>query len=226
MRPNRSQLLRFFLFFVVLFCGWLYSRRPPLPLSTTSARKARERFTKSRVSGSAGACSQRSRRPISPMPVHRARPARCPKFSPASKWSCTPAAWIIRANCGPRPTATFSLLRCTTGKLKFSAASPKTARRSRCQPLPPDSEQPFGIAFYPPGADPQWIYIADTDAVMRFPYRNGDLKARGAAEIIVTEIFPGANARTAGPHHPRRGVLRRWQENVHRRRIGFEHRQP
>jgi glucose/arabinose dehydrogenase len=53
-------------------------------------------------------------------------------------------------------------------------------------------EQPFGIGFYPPGTNPQWIYIADTDAVMRFPYHNGDLKARGPAETIVPAIFPGA----------------------------------
>lgn len=53
-------------------------------------------------------------------------------------------------------------------------------------------EQPFGIGFYPPGPDPQWIYVADTDSVVRYPYRNGDLKARGPAEIIVREIFPGA----------------------------------
>jgi len=53
-------------------------------------------------------------------------------------------------------------------------------------------KQPFGIGFYPPGSDPQWIYIADTDSVMRFPYHNGDLKARGPAQVIVPEIFPGA----------------------------------
>ncbi len=55
-------------------------------------------------------------------------------------------------------------------------------------------KQPFGIGFYPLGPDPQWIYIADTDAVMRYPYRNGDLKARGPAQIIVPEIFPGASS--------------------------------
>ena len=38
---------------------------------------------------------------------------------------------------------------------------------------------PFGIAFYPAGADPQWVYVGNTDAVVRFPYRNGDLTARG-----------------------------------------------
>lgn len=45
-------------------------------------------------------------------------------------------------------------------------------------------DQPYGIAFYPVGPNPQWIYIGDTNAVLRFPYRNGDLQARGAAEHI------------------------------------------
>lgn len=44
--------------------------------------------------------------------------------------------------------------------------------------------RPFGINFYPPGPNPQWVYVGDTDAVVRFPYRNGDLKARGPAEHI------------------------------------------
>ena len=34
---------------------------------------------------------------------------------------------------------------------------------------------PFGIAFFPNGDDPQWVYVANTDSVVRFPYRNGDL---------------------------------------------------
>jgi Glucose/sorbosone dehydrogenases len=42
--------------------------------------------------------------------------------------------------------------------------------------------KPFGIAFYPPGDDPQFLYVANTDGVIRFPYRNGDLKARGPAQ--------------------------------------------
>jgi glucose/arabinose dehydrogenase len=46
-------------------------------------------------------------------------------------------------------------------------------------------KQPYGIAFYPPDANPQWVYVGDTDAVVRFPYQNGDLKARGAPEHIV-----------------------------------------
>src|SRR5262249_10307284 len=44
---------------------------------------------------------------------------------------------------------------------------------------------PFGIAFYPPGPEPQWLYIGDTDAVLRVPYRNGDLAARGKPEHVL-----------------------------------------
>ena len=44
--------------------------------------------------------------------------------------------------------------------------------------------EPFGIAFYPPGPNPKWLYIGNTNAVVRFPYKNGDLTATGAAQHI------------------------------------------
>jgi glucose/arabinose dehydrogenase len=44
---------------------------------------------------------------------------------------------------------------------------------------------PFGIAFYPSGPNPRWIYIGNTGAVVRFPYQNGDLKARGDAQHLI-----------------------------------------
>jgi glucose/arabinose dehydrogenase len=48
--------------------------------------------------------------------------------------------------------------------------------------------QPFGIAFFPNGDNPQWVYVANTDSVVRFPYQAGDLKARGKAETIVASL--------------------------------------
>ena len=48
---------------------------------------------------------------------------------------------------------------------------------------------PYGIAFYPPGPDPQWIYIGAEKELMRFPYHNGDLKASETAQHIAD--FPG-----------------------------------
>lgn len=51
--------------------------------------------------------------------------------------------------------------------------------------------KPFGLAFYPVKGDPEYLYVANTDGVIRFPYRNGDLKARGAAEKLNAELSPG-----------------------------------
>ncbi len=48
----------------------------------------------------------------------------------------------------------------------------------------------FGIAFYPLGANPKYIYVANTNSVVRFPYHNGDLKASGQPETIIPEL-PG-----------------------------------
>jgi len=58
--------------------------------------------------------------------------------------------------------------------------------------------RPFGIAFYPSGADPQWVYVANNNSVVRFPYRNGDLKARGEPESIVSQL-----SQTSGGHTTR-----------------------
>lgn len=48
--------------------------------------------------------------------------------------------------------------------------------------------QPYGIAFYPPGADPKWVYIGNSDSVVRFPYKAGGMEAAGKAETIVAHI--------------------------------------
>ena len=45
-------------------------------------------------------------------------------------------------------------------------------------------KHPYGLAFYPPGPDPQWLYVGSTSELVRFPYHNGDLKASGAPEHI------------------------------------------
>jgi glucose/arabinose dehydrogenase len=60
--------------------------------------------------------------------------------------------------------------------------------------------QPYGIAFYPPGAEPKWIYIADTDAVYRWPYKKGDIQIRGEGSRLMT--LPGG------------GYNQHWTRNV------------
>jgi glucose/arabinose dehydrogenase len=52
---------------------------------------------------------------------------------------------------------------------------------------------PFGIAFYPNGKDPQWLYVANTDSVVRFHYHNDDLQAQSNAEIVVPKLPVGGS---------------------------------
>lgn len=56
-----------------------------------------------------------------------------------------------------------------------------------------DLSYPFGIAFWPP-ADPRFVYVAETGRVVRYPYRAGDLRARGPAETIVAHLPEGGHA--------------------------------
>jgi len=55
-------------------------------------------------------------------------------------------------------------------------------------------KQSFGMAFYPPGKDPKWLYAASTNSVVRFPYKNGDLKTTGPAETIIETLPTGGHS--------------------------------
>jgi glucose/arabinose dehydrogenase len=59
-------------------------------------------------------------------------------------------------------------------------------------------DRPFGIAFYPLGPHPRFVYIANNNSVVRFAYANGDLKATAAPETVVAKL-----ASTAGGHSTR-----------------------
>jgi|tagenome__1003787_1003787.scaffolds.fasta_scaffold20989851_6 glucose/arabinose dehydrogenase len=62
--------------------------------------------------------------------------------------------------------------------------------------------RPFGLAFYPPGPDPKFLYIANTDGIVRIPYENGDTRARGPAERVVS-LSGGAGFLGGGGHWTR-----------------------
>jgi glucose/arabinose dehydrogenase len=64
-------------------------------------------------------------------------------------------------------------------------------------------KRPYGIAFYPPGPDPQWVYIGAETELLRFPYHNGDLKASGPSQHIAD--FPGGGHDTRAVEFSRDG---------------------
>ncbi|HVT06322.1 MAG TPA: sorbosone dehydrogenase family protein [Polyangia bacterium] len=83
----------------------------------------------------------------------------------------------------------------------FRGVTP-AGRAARVETFATGLRQPFGIAFYPAGGEPRWVYVANTDAVVRFPYRSGDLQARGPAEVVVPEL-PGGGRLRGGGHWTR-----------------------
>ena len=63
----------------------------------------------------------------------------------------------------------------------------REARRTTMS-SPPASPSPTASRSIRPGANPEWIYIANDDGVVRFRYKTGDLKASGEPELIVKRI--------------------------------------
>jgi glucose/arabinose dehydrogenase len=64
-------------------------------------------------------------------------------------------------------------------------------------------DHPFGIAFYPTGPNPKWIYIGTATQVVRFPYQNGDLKATTDTPKIIVPDLPGYAQLRGGGHWTR-----------------------
>jgi glucose/arabinose dehydrogenase len=63
-------------------------------------------------------------------------------------------------------------------------------------------DHPFGIAFYPSGAKPKWIYVGNATTVVRFAYNSGDLQATSGPQTIVASI-PGYAQLRGGGHWTR-----------------------
>jgi glucose/arabinose dehydrogenase/cytochrome c5 len=83
------------------------------------------------------------------------------------------------------PNGDIFLAESSSGKIKVFRGIGDDGKPELVSVFAQRLNKPYGIAFYPPGKDPQWIYIGNTDALVKFPYRNGDVKASGAALHIV-----------------------------------------
>lgn len=116
---------------------------------------------------------------------------------PAGAQLSVPAGFHIRAWAeglrGPRvmrvaPNGDVFVTESQAGRLsvlRANGAGPPTRTT-----FTTDLKQPFGIAFYPLGASPKYVYVANTDSVVRFPYHVGDLEATSPPEVV-TNNLPG-----------------------------------
>jgi len=97
---------------------------------------------------------------------------------------------------GPRiirvaPNGDIFVAETRSGRICVLRAADGAAKPSADETFASSLRRPFGIAFFPNGDNPQWIYVANTDSVVRFPYHSGDLKASGAPETVVARLPSG-----------------------------------
>jgi glucose/arabinose dehydrogenase len=131
-----------------------------------------------------------------------------PVARPADVWPQAPEGFKVQLYSadlkGPRiivtaPNGDLFVSETYAGKVMVLRGMTADGKAEQTSEFASGLRLPFGIAFYPRGPNPKYVYVADTDKVVRFPYQNGDLKARGPQEVIVPDL-------PAGPNHFARGI--------------------
>jgi glucose/arabinose dehydrogenase len=112
---------------------------------------------------------------------------------PKSAWPQAPAGFKVELFATgldePRkivtaPNGDVFLAESHLGEIKLFRGITRDGKPAQTVTFVTGLNRPYGIAFYPPGADPQYVYVGNTDGVVRFPYHNGDLKATRKAQHI------------------------------------------
>jgi glucose/arabinose dehydrogenase len=116
---------------------------------------------------------------------------------PKDAWPVAPAGFHVDLYAsgldGPRlirtaPNGDLFVAETHAGEIKVFRGVTKDGKPAQTSVYSTGLSQPFGIAFYPPGPNPQWLYIGNTNSVVRFPYKSGDLKASGPAQTLIPEL--------------------------------------
>src|SRR5450432_4276568 len=94
---------------------------------------------------------------------------------------------------GPRemrvaPNGDIFVAETHAGRIRVVRAADGDSKPSINEIFASGLNQPFGIAFFPSGDNPQWIYVANTDSIVRFPYQKGDTKAAQQPETVVAKL--------------------------------------
>jgi len=79
------------------------------------------------------------------------------------------------------------------GRIRVLRAADGSSKPDTNEVFAAGLNRPFGIAFFPNGDNPQWVYVANMDSVVRFPYHSGDLKASAPPETVVANLPRGGH---------------------------------
>lgn len=129
---------------------------------------------------------------------------------PSDAWPQAPAGFKVQQYASgldnPRllrtaPNGDVFLAESDAGEIKVFRGLTSDGKPEQTQVFASGLNKPFGIAFYPPGANPEWVYVGNTDSVVRFRYKDGDLKARGPSQKLAD--LPGGGRLRGGGHWTR-----------------------
>jgi glucose/arabinose dehydrogenase len=129
---------------------------------------------------------------------------------PANAWPQAPKGFKVELYAtgldNPRlmrtaPNGDIFLAESETGKIRVFRGVTPDGKPQQVSVFAEGLHQPFGIAFYPLGPNPKYVYIGDTDEIVRFPYKNGDMKATGPMENLAE--LPGGGRLRGGGHWTR-----------------------
>ena len=86
------------------------------------------------------------------------------------------------------PNGDIFLAETGAGRVRVLRAADGATKAERNEVFASGLELPFGIAFYPPGPEPRFVYVATLNAVVRYPYRSGDFRPAGPAETVLPRL--------------------------------------
>ena len=114
---------------------------------------------------------------------------------PKNAWPQAPAGFKVELFAAgldePRkimtaPNGDIFLAESHSGEIKIFRGITADGKPEQTSIFATGLDRPYGIAFYPPGPKPEYVYVGETGAVLRFPYHSGDLKATGKSEHIAS----------------------------------------
>jgi glucose/arabinose dehydrogenase len=123
---------------------------------------------------------------------------------PADAWPKAPEGFKVELYAtglnNPRlmrtaPNGDIFLAETNGGDIKVFRGLTADGKPQQVQVFATGLTTPFGIAFYPLGPNPQWVYIANMDSVVRFPYHNGDMTSTGPPQHLA-DLASGGHHRS------------------------------
>ncbi len=112
---------------------------------------------------------------------------------PDSAWPVAPSGFKVQLYAtgldNPRllrtaPNGDVFLAESSSGRIRVFRGMTNDGKPEQSAIYTSGLKRPYGLAFYPPGPNPQWLYVGSTNELVRFPYHPGDLKASGAPQHV------------------------------------------